>query len=142
MSIGIRGRVEALTSGGTEAEVLSGGIRMRVPVKDLSPLSSEGTTSTDIPKPSPISYNGVGEISAELNLLGQKVQDALDSVSRFLDRSMMGSAQTVRIVHGKGTGALKKAIWEALRTDPRVSSFGPAPLNEGGEGVTVVELKE
>jgi len=54
----------------------------------------------------------------------------------------MGSLQTLRIVHGRGTGALKKAINEALRNDPRVSSCEPAPMNEGGEGVTVVKLKE
>jgi DNA mismatch repair protein MutS2 len=142
MPIGVRGRVEALRLGGVEAEVFSGGIRMRVPVKDLSTVSSQDPSGAQVSKSGKVTFSGDGDVGPEINLLGKKVQDALEAVGRFLDRSTMASAHTVRIVHGKGTGALKKAIREVLGKDPRVSSFGPAPLNEGGEGVTVVELKE
>jgi DNA mismatch repair protein MutS2 len=142
LSIGVQGRIEKLLAGGKEAEVLSGGIRMRVPLKDLAPINTQKARKERIPDHIPVAYDGDGEILAEINLLGKTVQEALESVSHFLDRSMMGSSQTLRIVHGKGTGALRKAISEVLQSDPRVSGFGPAPLNEGGDGVTIVKLED
>lgn len=142
LSIGVQGRIEEVVAGGSEAEILSGRIRMRVPVKDLSPIEVQRTDAAGILDAVPVVYDGEGGGSTEINLIGKKVPEALESVSRFLDRSMLGSAQTLRIVHGKGTGALRKAIGKVLQDDSRVSTFGPAPLNEGGDGVTVVELKE
>ncbi|MCJ7499897.1 Smr/MutS family protein, partial [bacterium] len=63
-------------------------------------------------------------------------------LDKALDNSLLGSDRFLRIVHGKGTGALKRAINSALKGDPRVSNFGPAPLDQGGAGATIVELKE
>ena len=140
--LGVLGRIEALVSNRSEAEIISGGIRMRVPIKDLEPASEKGRAPAPSRKPAPVAYSGTREERAEINLLGKTVPEALDSVDRLIDRSLMGSLQTLRIVHGRGTGALKKAINEALRDDPRVFSCEPAPMNEGGEGVTVVKLKE
>ncbi len=142
LPLGVQGRIVGLSSDGSEAEIVSGGVRMRVPVWNLAPVQEEGLVSREPVRPVPVAYSGTSETPTEINLLGKTVPEALDSVDRLLDRSLMGSLQTLRIVHGRGTGALKKAINEALRQDPRVSSFGPAPMNEGGEGVTVVELKE
>ena len=142
LSLGVQGKVEGLMVGNGQAEVVCGGIRMKVPTRDLAPVQ-EGRME---PPPSrvtgSVTYSGTVGTLPEIRLLGKTVPEALDSVERFLDRSLMGSFQTLRIVHGGGTGALKRAIREALREDPRVVSFGPAPLNEGGEGVTVVQLKE
>ena len=141
LPLGVQGRIDGLTSDNLEAEVISGGIRMRIPVKDLTPVQGKESGPTRPPTPAPVAYSGTCETRTEINLLGKTVQEALDSMDRLLDRSLMGSFQTLRIVHGRGTGALKRAIHEVLRDDPRVSSFGPAPMNEGGDGVTVVELK-
>ena len=140
--LGVLGRIEALAADRSEAEIVSGGIRMRVPIKDLEPAAGQGPVPGPPRKPAPVAYNGTNEERTEINLLGKTISEALDSVDRLIDRSLMGSLQTLRIVHGRGTGALKKAINEALRNDPRVSSCEPAPMNEGGEGVTVVKLKE
>jgi len=79
-------------------------------------------------------------ISAELNLIGQRVMEALDESDRFLDRSMMEGRKAVRLIHGFGTGALRKAVREHLRKHPAVRSFRAADENEGGDGATVAVL--
>ena len=142
LSLGVRGKVEGLAAGDGMAEVVCGGVRMKVPTRDLIPVKEKEEGPALKAGAGGVSYNGTMGTLPEIRLLGKKVPDALDSMERFLDRSVMGTFQTLRIIHGGGTGALKKAVREALRKDPRVSSFGPAPLGEGGEGVTVVHLKE
>jgi DNA mismatch repair protein MutS2 len=141
LSLGVRGSVTELLAGGREAEVLSGGIRMRVPVDDLAPAGFENKVSGPV-KTGNISYEGSSDSPSEINLVGTRVDDALQSLDKALDRSMLGPGRVLRVVHGKGTGVLKKAVSGALKADPRVLAFGPAPLNEGGAGVTIVELKE
>jgi DNA mismatch repair protein MutS2 len=89
-----------------------------------------------------VAYEGEADVPLEINLLGCSVEEALQSVDTVLDRSLLGSTRELRIVHGKGTGALRQAIMSALRDDQRVRRYQSAPLNEGGAGVTVVELKD
>ena len=80
------------------------------------------------------------QISAELNLIGQRVDDSLDETDRFLDRALLEGKQAVRIIHGFGTGTLRKAIREHLKKHPAVSSFRPGAENEGGDGATIAML--
>jgi DNA mismatch repair protein MutS2 len=63
-------------------------------------------------------------------------------VEKFLDEALLSELKSVRIIHGYGTGQLRRAIAEVLRAHAFVSHFAPAPDNQGGGGVTVVELKE
>jgi DNA mismatch repair protein MutS2 len=77
----------------------------------------------------------------ELNLLGKRVDEALDAVEKFLDDALLAGHKVVRIVHGKGTGRLRQAIHDYLRSHPQVRSFELAPLHEGGEGVTIAYLE-
>ena len=147
LSLGATGTVTAIVNGSGEAEVLAGDIRMKVRLDDLGVLEQragrrqEGKGQRE-PVVTPVSYHGQTEVPSEINLLGKTVDEALESVDRLLDLLVMDSDRSLRIVHGKGTGALKRAISNALKKDPRVSSFGPAPHNQGGAGVTVVELKD
>ena len=62
-------------------------------------------------------------------------------VDKYLDEAMLAGLNTVRLIHGKGTGALKKALWERLRRDSRIKSHRIGQYGEGDGGVTVVELK-
>ena len=78
----------------------------------------------------------------ELNLIGSNVDDALVRAEKFLDDASITEQRTVRLIHGYGTGQLRRALAELLKTHPFVASFGPAPSDKGGGGVTVVELKE
>ena len=70
------------------------------------------------------------------------VQEALDITIKYLDDAVLAGLPSVRILHGKGTGALRKAVHEELRENILVATYQFAPFNQGGEGVTVVTFKE
>ncbi|HSS22273.1 MAG TPA: Smr/MutS family protein [Pyrinomonadaceae bacterium] len=79
---------------------------------------------------------------SEINVIGQTTGEATDAVDKFLDEASLASLSQVRIVHGHGTGALRRAIAELLQDHPHVERFKPAPQEQGGNGATVVELKQ
>jgi len=81
-----------------------------------------------------------GASGFELYLLGQRVEEALRRVEQCLDDAAVSGVPFVRIIHGKGTGALKRAVAEALEGNPLVKNFFPSAPEAGGEGVTVVEM--
>lgn len=81
-------------------------------------------------------------LNSELNVIGQTTDEAVDAVDKFLDEASLASLSQVRIVHGHGTGALRRAIGELLRGHPHVMRFTTAPQNQGGAGATVVELRQ
>jgi DNA mismatch repair protein MutS2 len=76
----------------------------------------------------------------ELDLRGQRSEEALDALDRYLDSAYLAGLPWVRIIHGKGTGKLRQAVREALGQHPHVKSFEPGGDKEGGEGVTVAKL--
>lgn len=78
---------------------------------------------------------------AELDLRGMMVDEALGAVDLFLDNALMGKLETVTIIHGKGTGALRKAVRDHLRHSRYVKEFRPGAYGEGEDGVTVVTLR-
>ncbi|MFN2514835.1 MAG: endonuclease MutS2 [Pyrinomonadaceae bacterium] len=78
---------------------------------------------------------------SELNVIGQTTDQAVDAVDKFLDEASLASLSQVRIVHGHGTGALRRAISELLKDHPHVARFTAAPQDQGGAGATVVELR-
>ena len=125
---------------GEKAVLNVNGRKMTVETRDLVPKGGpapaqtkprQTTTSTDAPA-----------VSAELNLIGQRVDDALDESDKFLDRALLEGRQAVRIIHGFGTGTLRKAIREHLRKHPAVRSWRPGADNEGGDGATIAVLDE
>ena len=77
----------------------------------------------------------------EINLIGRKVDEAVDMVDKFLDDAFLAQMNQVRIVHGMGTGALRQAISELLSNHPHVGRFESASHSEGGRGVTIVTLR-
>ncbi|HXD34144.1 MAG TPA: Smr/MutS family protein [Pyrinomonadaceae bacterium] len=79
---------------------------------------------------------------SEINVIGQTTDQAVDAVDKFLDAAFLNSLAQLRIVHGHGTGALRKAIGEFLKGHPHVSRFAAAPQDQGGSGATIVELKQ
>lgn len=83
-----------------------------------------------------------GNGRSELNVIGQTTDEAVDAVDKFLDEATVASLSQVRIVHGYGTGALRRAIAELLKDHPHVARFKPAPQDQGGSGATLVELRQ
>jgi DNA mismatch repair protein MutS2 len=80
--------------------------------------------------------------NSELNVIGQTTDEAVDAVDKFLDEASLASLSQVRIVHGHGTGALRRAIAGLLGDHPHVARFVPAPPDQGGTGATLVELRQ
>jgi DNA mismatch repair protein MutS2 len=79
---------------------------------------------------------------AELNVIGHTTDEAVDEADKFLDEAFLNSMQQVRIIHGHGTGALRRAIGDFLKNHPHVARYQPAPPEQGGAGATLVELKQ
>jgi DNA mismatch repair protein MutS2 len=134
---------EVVSIDGEKAVLNVNGRKMTVERRDLVPKGGPS------PQPSPRSrgareQSGGGDIvpvvAAELNLIGQRVDDALEESDKFLDRALLEGKQAVRIIHGFGTGTLRRAVREHLRKHPAVRSWRPGAENEGGDGATVVEL--
>jgi len=128
---------------GNQAEIDVRGKRMRAKVKDLRVI---GSAPPDKPPPARVRVNvdlkpREGSLS-ELNVIGLRVDEAVDRLSRFLDDTLVTDVQQIRIVHGHGTGALRTGLQKFLKTHPLVEKHYPAPDNQGGGGATIVELKE
>ncbi len=82
------------------------------------------------------------ETPTDLNVIGCTVEEALARTERFLDETLLTEQRTVRVIHGYGTGQLRRAIADFLRNHPLVSGYEQAAPERGGGGVTVVALKE
>jgi DNA mismatch repair protein MutS2 len=123
-------------------EVEAGLMKMQVSTDDVEevlPVTPEGAR---LPKNVSYQSGPSWDVSyREINVIGQRAEEARDLVDKFLDSATMASVDRVRIVHGHGMGILKKVIAELLTTNPHVEKFYPASPSEGGTGATVVELK-
>ena len=78
----------------------------------------------------------------ELNVIGCRVDDALSRVEKYVDQALLGGLERLRVIHGHGTGQLRRAIAGLLDDHPRVAKFEAAAPEHGGRGVTVIELKD
>lgn len=133
---------EVVSLDGEKAVLNVNGRKMTVERRDLVPKGGAAPAAAP-QRQRPADKSGdVAPISAELNLIGQRVDEALDESDRFLDRSLLEGKQAVRIIHGFGTGTLRKAIREHLRKHPAVRSWRPGAENEGGDGATIAVLDE
>lgn len=133
---------EIVSIDGKKAVLNVNGRRMTVETRDLVPVASakQRTTGFSPSRSSKTSTPDITPVSAELNLIGQRVDDALEASDKFLDRALLEGKQAVRIIHGFGTGALRKAVREHLRKHPAVASWRPGDENEGGDGATIATL--
>ena len=109
---------------------------------DISSLEKGNPIVIDtIAKHTPNSSIKTSSVHSEINLLGYNVEEARMMLDKYLDDCVLAGLSTTRIVHGKGTGALRKGIQEYLKENPHVKSFRFGTFGEGEMGVTVVELK-
>jgi DNA mismatch repair protein MutS2 len=128
---------------GKHAEIDVKGKRLRAPLRDLrlvAPAARAEPSRASV-KISVDLQPREGVLS-EVNVIGCTVDEAIARVEKFLDESTLGDQQVVRIVHGHGTGQLRRGLAAFLKEHPLVAKFDLAPTNQGGGGVTVVELKE
>ena len=120
---------------GKHMRVKLGALRAPGPGAAATALASKGRVTVDTsPRPS--------GAAAELVVIGATVDEALARTEKFLDDALLTDHRRLRVVHGHGTGKLREALAQYFRTHPLVASFAPAPANEGGNGATIVELKD
>ncbi len=123
-------------------EVDAGLMKMQVSIDDVEDVLPAIPESARLPRNVSFEPGPKWDVSyREINVIGQRAEEAREKVDKFLDSASLASVDRVRIVHGHGMGILKRAIAELLTTNPHVEKFYPAPPNEGGTGATVVELK-
>lgn len=148
LSFGSVGIVDQIKGGLAEVRVKS--LRFREQVENLELVEAvatptEGrlarlqkTANADLHLTSSAEH----KIQSELNVIGQTTDEAVDAVDKFLDEASLAHLSQVRIVHGHGTGALRRAIGGLLDGHPHVDHFRPAPPDQGGAGATLVELRQ
>jgi DNA mismatch repair protein MutS2 len=147
-SFGSIGIVDAIK--GEVAEVRVKSLRMREKLEDLELVELTTPQESKSDKFARLAASRGTEVKtsaspngrSELNVIGRTQDEAVDEVDKFLDEAAMASLSAIRIVHGHGTGALRRAISELLKDHPHVARFAPAPQDQGGSGATVVELKQ
>ena len=83
----------------------------------------------------------VSTFHAEIDVRGMIGDDAWFVVDKYLDDAVLAGVPSVRIIHGKGTGALRAALWKCFKSDPRIQSFRHGSYGEGDAGVTIIEFK-
>jgi DNA mismatch repair protein MutS2 len=138
-SIGQRGSVLAPPDDEGQVEVQVGILRVIVGLDDLVRAPEAFVTVSRTPPELRVER---GPVPRELHLRGLRVEAAVYELERYLDRAAVVHHDQVRIVHGKGTGAVRAAVHERLKQHPLVKSFHLAEQGEGDSGVTVVELGE
>ena len=147
-SFGSIGIVDSIKNGEAELRVKSLRLREKLEnlelVEEVAPVKSSGrfaklreTHAASVQ--APISEAAT---ASELNVIGQRTDEAVDAVDKFLDAASLAGTSQLRIVHGHGTGALRRAIGELLKDHPHVARFRSAPQDQGGSGATVVELRQ
>ena len=100
-----------------------------------------GSASPNLPQPPPTSTARSLTAATEISLIGLRVAEAEPLLVKALDDAVLADLPYLRVIHGKGTGALREFVHDILSADPRVKRFGFAPPNQGGHGVTLVEFR-
>jgi len=141
LSFDIKGTISKIFPGKKQVMLEKDGMSVTVDIADIELLepgvAKPGRKKKTTVKPEPGGVN----ISYELDLRGMQVDEALESVEAYLDKAIISSWDEVRLIHGKGTGALREAIHRYLSAQKSISSFRLGKWGEGDSGVTVVNLK-
>ena len=144
VSIGAHGTVLALPDKDGNVEVKAGLIKTRVKLKDLQLVNEEATVVSADKKKMPVSgYRAVvnRDFKSEIDVRGENGEDAWILVDKYIDEAKLAGFENIRVIHGKGTGALRSALWKFFKADKRVISFRAGEYGEGDTGVTVVQIK-
>jgi DNA mismatch repair protein MutS2 len=141
-ALGLEGIVQSIHDGHADVDVR--GKRMRARIEELRVITPKAPAGGTAPSRVHVHVAMAPRdaVVSEINVIGTHAEEAVGRVERFLDEAAVAELRTLRIIHGFGTGALRRSIAEFLRAHPFVSNFHPAQDNQGGGGVTVVEMKE
>ena len=145
ISMNLTGTVHSLPNARGDLYVQMGILRSLVNIKDLILLADD-----DVPTGKKFNKTGTGKIkmsksmsvSAEINLIGKTTDEAIALLDKYLDDAYLAHLPSVRIVHGKGTGALRNAVHAHLKRQKHVKSYRLGEFGEGDAGVTIAEFKD
>ena len=135
--LGLEATVTAVHDGTADLDVR--GKRMRASVRDLKIIGGQAPAARVNVH---VELQPRADAASDLNVIGCTVDEALTRAERFLDESLLSDQRVIRLIHGYGTGQLKRALAGFLQQHPLVARFATAPPGQGGGGVTVVELKD
>ncbi len=159
LRIGQQGRVTRELDPST-VEIAIGSMKMRVRRADIAAILTAGTLSPSVAVPTPIQAAAAKRnitvrtardtgndltgpaVQHEINVIGQTADQAEDEVQKFIDQAFLSGLQRVRVVHGTGMGVLRRTLRAALGRHPHVATVTEADQYEGGQGATVVELRQ
>jgi DNA mismatch repair protein MutS2 len=136
---GAQGRVIELRDSRALVEV--GALRMELPLADLEPMTAGSPAPEGDARRGGWSGPPVVQVRTEVDLRGLRVDEIEVELFRALDEAVLEDLSELRVIHGKGTGALRQRVGELLSGDPRVASYRMGSPREGGAGVTVVILQ-
>lgn len=144
VSMGLRGTVSSLPDKNGNLFVQCGIIRSKVALNDLVLIEEETVNTGKMQRSSSgrLKMSKSYSISTEINLLGKTVDEAISELDKYLDDAYLAHLPGVRVVHGKGTGALRSAVHNYLRKNRVVKSYRLGEFGEGDAGVTIVQFKE
>lgn len=139
---GLDAEVEVLELEGDLVTVQAGALKMRVKASELTgSRSSKPAVQRPAPRVEEVKAAPLTLASPKLDVRGERAEEALRQLERFLDRAARDGEAAALVVHGHGTGALKTSVREYLGSSPYAASFRPGESHEGGDGVTVVQLR-
>jgi DNA mismatch repair protein MutS2 len=155
--LGLKG--DALSVDGETVTVQAGSVTVKVPMQALRVIQRTPSGDPTIsPRPrrgrgqgegarmtegaSRITTPGKGAVGVEMNIIGRTTDEARDLLEKYLDDAFLAGLPSVRIIHGKGTGALRRAVEELLSAHPLVADHRPGASSEGGAGATVATLTQ
>lgn len=143
LSLNLTGTVSTLPNGKGDLFVQMGILRSQVNIKDLERIDEPVITGPNLSRTSSgkIKMSKTATISPEINLIGKTVDEALSVLDKYLDDAYLSHLSQVRVVHGKGTGALRQAVHSHLKHLKNVKSYHLGAFGEGDAGVTIVEFK-
>ena len=143
LSLNLKGTVSTLPDAKGNLFVQMGILRSQVNIRDLEKLDDTVITGGNFSKTGSgkIKMSKSASVSTEINLLGKTVNEAIMELDKYLDDAYIAHLPSVRIVHGKGTGALRKGVHNYLRRQKHVKSYRLGEFGEGDAGVTIVEFK-
>ena len=143
VSMGLRGTVSSLPDKKGNLFVQCGIIRSQVNITDLVLINEETITAPALQRTttSGMKMSKSAAISTEINLLGKTVDEAMAVLDKYLDDAYLAHLPSVRIVHGKGTGALRSAVHRQLKRMKTIKEFRLGEFGEGDAGVTIATFK-
>ena len=123
-------------------EVQIGILKMEIDERDLEKVAKKDLPKEKATRPQKLAVRTTQtrRTSARLDLRGHRYEEAMGELSNFIDHALLNNLSSVTIIHGKGTGALRKGTQQYLQSNPRVKSFSYASPNNGGDGATIVNL--